>query len=288
MDKLDMALDDIPGEGGGGKARPKRTKGNRSTPYGGGGGGGGGGGQNKRVFVGNLSYGVAWQDLKDHMKQAGEVIYCDIIPEPDNASFSKGCGLVEFGSAEEAQTAIETLTDTELKGRAIFVREDRETMSIANATHGGLQRGRGRGGGRGRGAGGGSRGGGRGGGGYGGGGGGYGGGGGGSGGGSGVVIRTGGGSQLKLASKGGGGGGGNRTQIFIGNLPWTTTWQNLRDVFENGANSFRPRSLPPSSLTRSLDRCGCWVSWQGRTRGRERNGRRALRWLGHREVCAGR
>jgi RNA recognition motif-containing protein len=25
------------------------------------------------VFVGNLSWGVAWQDLKDHMKQCGEV-----------------------------------------------------------------------------------------------------------------------------------------------------------------------------------------------------------------------
>ena len=268
------------GGGGGGKVRGGRTK-SRSTPYGGG-DGDHGGSQGKRVFVGNLSYGVAWQDLKDHMKQAGEVIYCDIIPEPDNASFSKGCGLVEFSSAEEAETAIETLTDTDLKGRSIFVREDRETMSIANATHGGLQRGRGRAGaGRGRGGGdrGGDRGGSdrktcdicgstahlkrgcpRGGGGGGdgpgvcyafqegtcergsscrfshdGGGGGRGGGrsGGGGGGGSGVVIRTGGGKNLKLAGGGGGRGGGD--QIFIGNLPWTTTGQNLRDVFANGA-----------------------------------------------------
>jgi hypothetical protein len=224
-DKLDMALDDIPsgGGGGGGKQRGKRDKGNRSTPY-----GGGGATQGKRVFVGNLAYSVAWQDLKDHMKAAGEVIYCDIMPEPGNASLSKGCGLVEYSSAEEAQTAIDTLTETELNGRNIFVREDRETMSIANATHGGLQRGRGRGRGRSYdddddddgGGYGGRSGGGRG--------------GGGGGRGSGVVIRTGGGNQLKLSSKGGGGGGGGGSQIFIGNLPWTTTWQNLKDVFANG------------------------------------------------------
>jgi hypothetical protein len=27
--------------------------------------------QSRRVYVGNLSWDVAWQDLKDHMRQAG-------------------------------------------------------------------------------------------------------------------------------------------------------------------------------------------------------------------------
>ena len=40
---------------------------------------------------------------------------------------SKGCGLVEFSSAHEARRAIEQLNDSNLKGRSIFVREDRET-----------------------------------------------------------------------------------------------------------------------------------------------------------------
>ena len=44
---------------------------------------------------------------------------------------SKGCGIVEFSTPEEAQEAIKTLTDTEIKGRMIFVREDRETTSSA-------------------------------------------------------------------------------------------------------------------------------------------------------------
>lgn len=38
----------------------------------------------------------------------------------------QGCGIVEFESPEEAAAAIQTLNHTELDGRQIFVREDRE------------------------------------------------------------------------------------------------------------------------------------------------------------------
>lgn len=37
-----------------------------------------------------------------------------------------GCGIVEYQSPQDAQRAINMLNDTELKGRLIFVREDRE------------------------------------------------------------------------------------------------------------------------------------------------------------------
>lgn len=39
---------------------------------------------------------------------------------------SKGCGLVEYSTREEAQNAIEQLTNSKLGDRMIFVREDRE------------------------------------------------------------------------------------------------------------------------------------------------------------------
>ena len=83
--------------------------------------------QSKRVYVGNLSWDVRWQDLKDHMRQSGEVLHAEVICESNGRS--KGCGIVEFATPAEAQEAISTLTDTELKGRMIFVREDRETSS---------------------------------------------------------------------------------------------------------------------------------------------------------------
>jgi RNA recognition motif-containing protein len=86
--------------------------------------------KSRRVYVGNLSWDVAWQDLKDHMREAGEVIHAEVIREHNGRS--KGCGIVEFASEEDAQNAISTLTDTELKGRMIFVREDRETSSQAS------------------------------------------------------------------------------------------------------------------------------------------------------------
>lgn len=89
-----------------------------------GGGMGMGMGLNKRLYVGNLSWEVAWQDLKDHFKQIGNVIRADVMVGPDGRS--KGCGIVEYATPEEARMAIERLHDTNLKGRLIFVREDRE------------------------------------------------------------------------------------------------------------------------------------------------------------------
>ncbi|KAF0686506.1 Aste57867_21693 [Aphanomyces stellatus] len=78
----------------------------------------------RRVYVGNLSWEVKWMNLKDHMRQAGEVDHCDVLVEASGRS--KGCGLVTYRTAEMAREAIRTLTDTELLGRKIFVREDRE------------------------------------------------------------------------------------------------------------------------------------------------------------------
>lgn len=83
--------------------------------------------QTSRVYVGNLAWDVAWQDLKDHMRTAGPVTFAEVMSEADGRS--KGCGIVEFSNPEAAKSSIETLNDTELKGRMIFVREDRETRN---------------------------------------------------------------------------------------------------------------------------------------------------------------
>jgi len=100
---------------------------------------GGEGGNPKMVYVGNLSYNSSWQDLKDHMRKAGEVVFADIFRT--EAGHSKGCGVVEYATESEAQAAISTLNETTLEGtdRAIFVREDRFDISEP------FSRGRGRG-----------------------------------------------------------------------------------------------------------------------------------------------
>eukprot|EP00747_Dinoflagellata_sp_TGD_P023971 gnl/TRDRNA2_/TRDRNA2_130214_c0_seq2.p1 gnl/TRDRNA2_/TRDRNA2_130214_c0~~gnl/TRDRNA2_/TRDRNA2_130214_c0_seq2.p1 ORF type:complete len:237 (-),score=36.44 gnl/TRDRNA2_/TRDRNA2_130214_c0_seq2:289-999(-) len=74
------------------------------------------------VYVGNLKYEVKWQDLKDHMKQAGTVEFCKILTE-DGTDFgrSKGAACIRYSNAAEAKAAIVTLAETELQGRKILV-----------------------------------------------------------------------------------------------------------------------------------------------------------------------
>ncbi|ETL85524.1 hypothetical protein L917_14946 [Phytophthora nicotianae] len=78
-----------------------------------------------RVYVGNLSWSIKWQDLKDHMQAAGPVELATVLEWNGR---SKGCGIVTYATEEAAQNAIATLNDTELGGRKIFVREDREAQ----------------------------------------------------------------------------------------------------------------------------------------------------------------
>lgn len=59
---------------------------------------------------------------------AGEVVHAEIIKEQGGLR-SKGCGIVEFATAEGAQQAIETLSDTDFHNRMVFVREDRESSN---------------------------------------------------------------------------------------------------------------------------------------------------------------
>ncbi|POM58969.1 RNA binding protein [Phytophthora palmivora] len=120
-----------------------------------------------RVYVGNLSWNVKWQELKDHMKKAGTVVHADVLEEANGRS--KGCGLVEYATQEEAAKAIAELNNTELEGRLIFVREDREPE---------------------------------------------------------------GGSISKFAKRAAAPrGNGEGRQLYVGNLPWETNWQQLKDLF---------------------------------------------------------
>lgn len=93
--------------------------------HGGGGHGGGGGVEaNKRVYVGNLAWQVTAADLEPLMRSAGKVLNIRVLTESDGRS--KGCALVEFANVNAAYKAIATLRDVEVRGRPIFLREDRE------------------------------------------------------------------------------------------------------------------------------------------------------------------
>jgi RNA recognition motif-containing protein len=112
----------------------------------------------KKLYVGNLTYGVTDGELEQMFAPHGTVQSAQVIMDRDTGR-SKGFGFVEMGSDAEAQAAIAAMNGKDVNGRALTVNEAKPRED------------RGGGGGRGYGGGGGR-------GGYGGGGGGYGGGGG--------------------------------------------------------------------------------------------------------------
>lgn len=74
----------------------------------------------KKLFVGSLSWGLSWQDLKEAFNEHAEVVYAKIITDRETGR-SKGFGFVEFASVEDATAAKDAMDGVELDGRAIKV-----------------------------------------------------------------------------------------------------------------------------------------------------------------------
>ena len=148
---------------------------------------------NSSVYVWNLSYDVSWQDLKDHMRQAGNVDQAKILTGNDGST-SIGCGIVVYQSPRDAARAIRELQDSDLKGRPIRLKEDK-VASAGYRSDRGIRGGRG-----GRGGKGGRHGGGR-------------------------------GYSDEPISKG--------TQLYVGNLSYDTTWQDLKEHFKEAGEVVR-------------------------------------------------
>jgi cold-inducible RNA-binding protein len=78
----------------------------------------------KKLYVGNLSYGVTDSDLQRMFEAHGAVQSAQVIMDRDTGR-SKGFGFVEMGSDAEAQAAIAALNGKESDGRALTVNEAR-------------------------------------------------------------------------------------------------------------------------------------------------------------------
>jgi RNA recognition motif-containing protein len=76
------------------------------------------------IYVGNLSYEVTEEDLRQAFEDFGQVESVRIITDKYSGQ-SKGFGFVEMPAKAEAQSAIEGLNDKELKGRTLNVNEAR-------------------------------------------------------------------------------------------------------------------------------------------------------------------
>ena len=115
----------------------------------------------KNIYVGNLSWNLSEDELREAFEVHGEVSSCKIITDRDTGR-SRGFAFVEMAVDSEAQDAIQALDGADMDGRNIRVNEAKPRENNGGGGRGGY----GGGGGGGRGG-------------YGGGGGGYGGGGGG-------------------------------------------------------------------------------------------------------------
>lgn len=73
-----------------------------------------------RLFIGNLSWGIRDEQLKEAFSKAGTVVSASVMVDRATGR-SRGFGFVEMGSEEEAQAAIEMWHGKELDGRPLNV-----------------------------------------------------------------------------------------------------------------------------------------------------------------------
>jgi cold-inducible RNA-binding protein len=102
----------------------------------------------KKLYVGNLGYGVTSNDLEQMFAAHGTVKSAQVITDRDSGR-SKGFAFVEMGTDQEAQAAISALNGKDVDGRSMTVNEARpqEPRSGGGGGGGGFGGGRGRSGG---------------------------------------------------------------------------------------------------------------------------------------------
>ena len=76
----------------------------------------------KKLYCGNLSYGVSSSQLEQLFSEFGSVESAQVISDRDTGR-SKGFGFVEMESDDAAQAAIDGLNETEHDGRRLIVNE---------------------------------------------------------------------------------------------------------------------------------------------------------------------
>ncbi len=76
------------------------------------------------IYVGNLSYDTAEEDLRQAFEGFGQVTSVSIISDKYSGR-SRGFGFVEMSTKEEGEAAIAGLNGTDLHGRKLNINEAR-------------------------------------------------------------------------------------------------------------------------------------------------------------------
>ena len=82
------------------------------------------------IYVGNLSYGMSEDELRDAFGAFGEVSSVKILMDRETGR-SRGFGFVEMPNQSEAETAITQLNGKDVGGRALRINEARPRETAA-------------------------------------------------------------------------------------------------------------------------------------------------------------
>jgi RNA recognition motif-containing protein len=93
----------------------------------------------KKLYVGNMGYGVDSSALEEMFKDFGNVESAQVITDRDTGR-SKGFGFVEMSSDSEAKAAIDALNGKEVDGRALTVNEAKPREDRPRSFGGGSRR----------------------------------------------------------------------------------------------------------------------------------------------------
>ena len=89
-----------------------------------------------KIYVGNLSYEVTEEDLRQEFEAFGEITSANIIIDKYSGR-PKGFGFVEMASKSEAEAAIAGLNGKMLRERTIVVNESRPRTDNRGGGYGG-------------------------------------------------------------------------------------------------------------------------------------------------------
>lgn len=95
----------------------------------------------RKLYVGNLPYDTAEQDLQSLFAAAGTVDSVNVMRDMATGR-ARGFAFVEMGSDEEAQAAISQFNDYQLGGRNLTVNEARPKTGGGGGGFGGGDNGR--------------------------------------------------------------------------------------------------------------------------------------------------
>lgn len=91
-----------------------------------------------KVFVGNFSFAITDDKLRDYFTRIGTVVSAKVMTEGQGGR-SRGFGFVEMSTPEEAQKAIAELDGSVWEGRVIKVSEDRSARRQQGEQYGDRQ-----------------------------------------------------------------------------------------------------------------------------------------------------